>query len=314
MRLLTRKLSSHAILTPATPSHTIVVEQIPGEDAFDNDRPKYKAKITIDNDVKYECTFYDPLLPEEYESCSSYLNSILDHGNYNAGTAQQVSELINRYGFDLFKQLLLVPHSQNLKHAKVDIDIREAPRTHGSRNTIHRLRWEQLEDGCIWSTDNGCHVTVRRSVPQKDNTIEKHKAVRRCMGNREKALGQINILLIIARNLQETKPGKYYEVDPGITLRAILQIKHKLEMNRDARHQIHLEIVRPGTFAALKKHLKLKGKGYFDIIHFDLHGWVDRSNKYALAPRVLPWPPHALHTDESFIEQIRVPSFPSILS
>jgi hypothetical protein len=290
MRFLTRK-SPQPILTPVTPSHTIVVEQIPGEDAFDNDRPKYNARITIDNDVEYNCSFFDPLLPEEYDSCSSYLDHILDNGNYNAATTQRVTELINRYGFELFKQLLLGAHSPNLKHAKVDIDIREAPRAHGSRNTIHRLRWEQLEDGGIWSTNNRWHITVRRSVPQKDSAVEKHTAVRRCMGNREKALGQVNILLIIARNLQEKEPGEYYEVDPGITLRVILQIKHKLQMDKGARHQINLEIVRPGTFAALEAHLKLKGKGYFDIIHFDLHGRVDKSNKYVcpvLTRRFLP--------------------------
>jgi len=36
--------------------------------------------------------------------------------------------------------------------------------------------------------------------------------------------------------------------------------------------KVNLEIVRPGTFAAFKAHLAMRGKSFFGLVHFDLHG------------------------------------------
>jgi hypothetical protein len=56
-------------------------------------------------------------------------------------------------------------------------------------------------------------------------------------------------------------------------------MKRALE-NRNLAHSIALEIVRPGTFEAFKRHLKTRPKGYFDIVHFDVHGRVTSTTRY----------------------------------
>ncbi|CAG8979422.1 hypothetical protein HYALB_00012455 [Hymenoscyphus albidus] len=48
---------------------------------------------------------------------------------------------------------------------------------------------------------------------------------------------------------------------------------------RKSYHSIALEVVRPGTFDAFKSHLNSRPKGFFDIVHFDVHGRVTIQNK-----------------------------------
>ena len=38
---------------------------------------------------------------------------------------------------------------------------------------------------------------------------------------------------------------------------------------------IKVGITRPGTWKAVQKHLELRGPGYFNLVHFDVHGCVE---------------------------------------
>ena len=51
-----------------------------------------------------------------------------------------------------------------------------------------------------------------------------------------------------------------------------------VEALSQANVPVHIDLVRPGTYAALEQHLRSKmdthGKGYYHVIHFDVHGAV----------------------------------------
>jgi hypothetical protein len=69
----------------------------------------------------------------------------------------------------------------------------------------------------------------------------------------------------------------YDDVDPNLAFQGLRTIKRNLDIERSS-FKLNIEIVRPGTFAALQKHLEdtsgIRGRGYFHIVHFDLHGQV----------------------------------------
>src|SRR5947207_5228550 len=47
-------------------------------------------------------------------------------------------------------------------------------------------------------------------------------------------------------------------------------------IRENSGRDVRLDIVRPGTFEALRSHLETYGVGYYRIVHFDVHGSVDK--------------------------------------
>lgn len=83
------------------------------------------------------------------------------------------------------------------------------------------------------------------------------------------------ILLVIARDIRaEKKSGKRNrrprDLDPSLVSESLLETIAQLSENIDVR----LEVCRPGSWSALQNLLGSKGKGYYDLVHFDVHGDV----------------------------------------
>ncbi|KAF4634097.1 hypothetical protein G7Y89_g4013 [Cudoniella acicularis] len=288
---LFRKPSSNAIKAPD--SHTIIIQQVAKPEVYHRDgRLQYCVNVILDDTPQLtNHTFYDPSSIADHDSCLTYLNEMLKEGRkYDPDFAQSTDSIIHEYGQELFKRLAIGSFSGNLAHSKLIVEIREAVKHVGTKNTIHRLRWEQLEDGNLWPRDKARSITVRRITPQE--TTVANGLAPKSSGNfsQEKERGRVNILLVIARNFEKSD-GEYYDIDPGITLGAILRMKRKLEETNSPFH-IMLEIVRPGTFTAFKAHLKSRPIGYFDIVHFDVHGKININSSSSHEPCL-----HFLHNE-----------------
>ncbi|KAH8588172.1 hypothetical protein B0O99DRAFT_601071 [Bisporella sp. PMI_857] len=263
------KLSSKS--TIVLDFHKITIQQVPCPEVHQDGRLQYSVKITVDdNPEPIERTFNDPCSKKDHDSCLLYLNEMLNEGRYDSAIAESTDTMINEYGKELFRQLGIRQFSRKLTRANVIIEIREADLQQDTRNTIHQIRWEQLEDQDLWPRVKARRISVRRVTSQTNATNGPAAATGETSYQKEE--GRVNILLVIARSFEKNN-GQYYDIDPGITMSAILRIKRALEDNKSP-HSIVLEVVRPGTFDAFKKHLKARPKGYFDIVHFDVHGRV----------------------------------------
>ena len=67
------------------------------------------------------------------------------------------------------------------------------------------------------------------------------------------------------------------EIGPTIDLRPLIRLQNEAKMATDSlKSQLSLEVVRPETYAALRKHLQgvtsKHGKGYYHLVHLDMHG------------------------------------------
>ena len=119
-------------------------------------------------------------------------------------------------------------------------------------------------------------------IPAIENMVEERMDVK---------VTSLRILLVIARNVVSEKNtpssgtgstargSTTEDIDPSLILQPLIQAIDQLP--RDV--PVHLEICRPGSWIALKTLLEEKGKGYYNIVHFDLHGRVHQTKGSVVA-------------------------------
>ncbi len=208
--------------------------------------------------------------------------------------ADNISSAIDRYRRNLYQQLH-IPTSR-LVEPSLRIDVREhsTKQTLPGTRTIHFLHWEQLEASEFWGASSTAEVVVRRIVDQlcqpsgsSDESLEPAIQHIRSWPPRDHRKPSLNVLLVVARDLSEypsiqnhrrSSPAtSMQDTDPSLAQLAILRVREMLQLSKRV-HRVQLTIVRPGTFEALGQHLReiseTYGKGYYSIIHFDVHGRV----------------------------------------
>lgn len=95
-------------------------------------------------------------------------------------------------------------------------------------------------------------------------------------------LSLFRILLVVARRIKTEKntrsqankstrgKKKAPDLDPSLISEPLLEAIDQLSESLDVR----LDVCRPGSWTALQSLLEQKGEGYYDLVHFDLHGDV----------------------------------------
>lgn len=203
---------------------------------------------------------------------------------FDADRAIKCIRLLERYSDALFEQLGLATVGPRIKLAEtpgceaetLTVEIFQNL-SDGIGRSIHQIYWELLEDERLWLGMVGVVVVRRKFASYR---ISKHLEDTASLSNRDKSVPwgplakppSFNVLLIVARNLDPDNP----EVDPILGLARLSTLFR--EMKQASGCRFSLEVVRPGTYAAFRKHLQLSterhGQGYFHLVHFDMHGIV----------------------------------------
>ena len=218
----------------------------------------------------------DPLNQSDYNRLESYLNVPLNLP-VTLNNAR-IEKKIDSYSKVLLTCLRLHDYSTHFDGKKVSFWI------HGnlpdssllSGKSIHSLHWEFLEDLSVWiDSKNGmgakpASVTVRRCV--KNSSVEAQvPKVPNSDRQGASAIPTSSILLVVARKNIHKDEIDYF--NPTSVLRAILEVQAEFERRRSSK-RIHLEVVRPGSYDELKRHLQRSHKK-FQIVHFDMHGDIE---------------------------------------
>ncbi|CAH0046700.1 unnamed protein product [Clonostachys solani] len=240
----------------------------------------------IQSDVKLT----DPLTPEQTSTCSWYLEQYSQSDPFAVGKANEAESLLNAYPNQLLSQLNLrdavsAYHDEAIRSLHetllfINVYQDETGSEQNVKHDVHQLLWETLEDPALWSYTHW-RVIVSRSwrACQQEDIILTQKID--TMPHRTNAL---NVLLVVARDLSQ-HPSVYNDVDPNVATSTLLQLRDRL---KTAFHgmELNLEVVRPGTWDAFKDHLMLRGRNYFHLVHFDLHGSIGtrakKHTKYGL--------------------------------
>ncbi|OJJ08814.1 hypothetical protein ASPVEDRAFT_34944 [Aspergillus versicolor CBS 583.65] len=226
-------------------------------------------------------TVKDPVHGEQRRLCHWYLEEHVQKVPYSVGLANDARALLEEYPRRLWRELHLVDvisacgitQQESPKLLTLQISDKEYPSAE-SKNTVHQLFWETLEylDSIITS---GWKVVVERHLSPVDIPGSLTTRVR-SRGSKEENIVRVNVLLVIARDTSRN-PETYSDVRPFLAWGALNQVQNALDANGGPL-KLHVEIARPGTFGSFKEHLRrakeTHGPGYFQIVHFDLHGAV----------------------------------------
>lgn len=183
--------------------------------------------------------------------------------------AQTIRRRLQSQGRQLLESYLIPeirPSVEQPEHFLIKIkDVERSELSEASM--LHRFFWEILEDKGLWCDVfqiEPSSVTVVRVYENSISTAPKEDPR---LTAPTLSLKTTNVLAITVR------PSHTRDIPSRLITRSIVAA---IDSIRDSSiSQATLEIVRPGSFDALKDHLKRFPPGYFEVVHLDLHGDAD---------------------------------------
>lgn len=129
--------------------------------------------------------------------------------------------------------------------------------------------WELMEDSELWDDAFEGGVFVSRHHNEKPETMSITKDHRDQV---EAASPSLNILIVAARPWGEK----------DIPHRIVSKILHD-KIRKQSQQLVsptYLKILRPPTWEEFNRELETKGIGFYDIVHFDMHGIKIQDGRY----------------------------------
>ncbi|MBD2427836.1 tetratricopeptide repeat protein [Phormidium sp. FACHB-1136] len=208
----------------------------------------FVATLSIDGQTHYSVTVQDPFTEAQERELEFYFEQWIRFPFDNQVIAQRAAASVQTYGESLFEQLFSDRRayadygracSGGLSQLQVDIE--------GDSPDFQALHWEALKD-------------PDHPTPLATEAIFTRKRFQ--SGGVSVTLAPspvINLLVVTARPDEEDDVG-YRTIS-----RPLIEAIHRAQL------RVKVEILRPGTFEALSRHLENKD-GHYHIVHFDAHG------------------------------------------
>ena len=239
----------------------------PGEVSRDGVRPNLELQIVDPQDVAgknhisekvlvpLDLLPWNPVRIAFDEDLRWYIESYAVQDPFSGERAQSVTNRLQAYGAALVGIISSATVFQNgtilLQNQEVIIRIDDADRY---SLFLQKLRWELLEDSSVWEENRRPKgVSVVRIAGQLIEKTERHASS-----------DQQRILVLTAR------PDVGQDIPHRLITRSIFDIINDLQKN--TANSPTVEIIRPGTFDALRETLECQEWGYYNTIHLDVHG------------------------------------------
>ncbi|MDZ8025952.1 MAG: tetratricopeptide repeat protein [Nostoc sp. DedQUE11] len=199
---------------------------------------------------EYSINITDPFTPKEERQLEWYFEEWLTYPMLNGKKAEAAKTSVVSYGESLFNQVFKADIDAyslyrqlrgNLKQVKIEIV--------GNSPEFHALHWEAMRDK-DWPRPLSVDCVMIRKRLDKVASVAANMA--------ESPV--INLLVVIAR------PDEEHDVGYRTIARPLI------EVIQNSHLPVNIDLLRPGTYESLERHLEAKGAGYYHIIHFDCHG------------------------------------------
>lgn len=221
------------------------------------------------------CTISGPTIEstsdEQVHRLQWYFKQYPKQDAFSTNKATAIRQQIRETGKRLIREFF-PPEIYDASHEDdrliIEIDVRAASLGASSLAWLNRIHWEVLEDKSIW-IESSCFQ------PREVHVMRLHSSRRfdllrsrtRRMTQLEKKDAGRNVLAITAR------PASVRDIPHRLITQSIASACKSA--NDSTETHIGFQVVRPGTFQALKKALESHPNGYFDVLHLDLHGESD---------------------------------------
>jgi hypothetical protein len=218
----------------------------------------FRVLVSFDDEAEDLVEVTNPAHETVEKHLSWYFEEHLRYPFLDQDKEQQAVRQIIEYGESLFSQIL--GGAANRAYRSVRAGAFEGCRleVQGSA-AFHRLHWEALRDPDL-ALPLAVRLPVTRHVGDQPSRFKQRDG-----------LPTLNILVVTAR------PDGPRDVGYRTISRPLL------DALRTARLPITVDLVRPGTWAALHSHLQSAteqhGTAWYHIVHFDLHGAFSESGR-----------------------------------
>ena len=215
------------------------------------DDGSFAARVAFDDDAEYDVLVRDPAGSGTEDLLAWYFEQHLRFPFLDLDKEREAVRQLARYGQDLFGQVLGGEASHDYRTLRERAFDGCRLEITGSA-AFHRLHWEALRDPKI-EAPLAVRLPVTRRVGQLESKFQLPP---------ERAT--LNILVVTARPFGKGDVG-YRTISRPL-----------LDAMRQTRLPVTIDLVRPGTWDALREHLQSvtdqHQSGWYQVIHFDLHG------------------------------------------
>jgi tetratricopeptide (TPR) repeat protein len=208
----------------------------------------FKAELSFDGHSRIPIAIKNPFTPKDERRLEWYFEGWLQHPTLNTKKAEAAATSVRTYGEQLFEQVFCdrqaIREYEKIKSTLTQVQIEIENRS----PEFQALHWEALKDpelprplavDCIMLRKYCEPVAISATVA---------------------SFPYINVLVVVARPDEEQDVG-YRTISRPL-----------IEVIENSHLPVNVELLRPGTYEALSKHLEEKGAGYYHILHFDGHG------------------------------------------
>jgi len=214
------------------------------------DAPHYEATLSVDNRPLYHIVVNNPFSEKDEALLGWYFEQYLQHPFMEQVKSQQAAQSVVAYGETLFNAVFenrkaWANYQNAVQAGKLEIEIVGSP-------AFQALHWEALKDPEM-AEPLALHYPIVRKVWGESQPLQVGQAS-----------PTLNVLLVVAR--------PHGKMDVGFRTISLPLV----QAVQQAKLPVKIEILRPATLPALRSHLEETtaryGKGYYHLVHFDVHG------------------------------------------
>lgn len=218
-----------------------ICEKVKTETGFD-------ATLIIEGN-SYPIIVSEPFNTRQEQELEWYFEDWLIYPMLDNVKADRAKASVREYGEELFRQVFQSDSAAYRKYSELKQNLSQLTIEIVSINPeFQAIHWEALRDPELKHPLAIKTTLIRKSSQPKKVEIEVQESP------------TINLLVVVARpNAEDDIPHRTIS-------------RPLVEAIRKAKLRVNIEILRPGTYEALAKHLEAKGNGYYHIVHFDVHG------------------------------------------
>jgi hypothetical protein len=218
----------------------------------------FDAELAFDHDPPTLIHVQSPFDEETEKRLQWYFERHLEYPNLHTVKAQQAAQSVTEYGVKLFDMLFANRRAYARYEEGKQAGVHTLRFEIAGSPEFHRLHWEALRDPELPRP-----FAVEAPFVRKNLTEQAVRA-------KVRPSPTLNVLVVTAR------PGGRRDVGYRTISRPLV------EHLKNSDTPVQLDILRPGTYKALVEHLEEKRgseeSGYYHILHFDLHGTVQRKS------------------------------------
>jgi len=209
----------------------------------------HQARLSFANGTNYDIAITPPFDSKQESQLEWYFEGFLKYPFMRETEAKQIGDSIRDYGEKLFEQLF----SQRKAYADYQAALANGLSIEIIGNAaFHALHWESLKD-----PDRKLPLAVEFVLTRKpiDSATQRQTI-------QPQISPVLRVLLVTSRPNGKNDVG-YRTISQPL-----------LESIQNSRLPVQLDLLRPATYQALIQQLENCEKGFYHILHFDVHGSV----------------------------------------